>query len=68
MIVIGETKVIVIGETKSIIHDIQHYVLPISVELDRMFVGSMQDTNHSEGWLELYRLGREAQRRAGSKR
>jgi hypothetical protein len=38
--------------------DIQHYVLPISVELYRMFVGSMQDTDHSEGWLGLYRLGR----------
>ena len=46
--------------------DIRHYALPISVELDRMFVGCMQDTSHLEEWLVLYRLGRETQRRAGS--
>ena len=45
-----------------------HLVLPISVELDRMFVGCIQDTSHLEEWLDLYRLGRAAQRRAGSYR
>ena len=44
------------------------WALPISVELDRMFVGCIQDTSHLEEWLDLYRLGREAQRRAGSYR
>ena len=66
----GPIKRINLSSQTSILYrphiDIRHYALPISVELDRMYVGCMQDTSHLEEWLVLYRLGRKAQRRAES--